>query len=122
MKNLTYFFHGYQYALSESPGIDSLVPDMDSETTYSSTPLSPLNTPSGANTDGAFVVGKSPQQLSANFLTSYCTNSMPFYLKMSAAFSDSEPSSTMSTGLRLFISGFSRLRLDRGDIIFSTMS
>ena len=118
-KNLSYFFHGYQYALSDSLGIDSLVAVIDSEAIYSSTPLSPLNTPSGANTDGAFVVGKSPQQLSANFLMSYCTNSMLFSLKMSTALRESEPSSMMSTGLRLFISGLPWLRLDIGINIFN---
>jgi hypothetical protein len=71
--------------------------------TYSSTPLSPLNTPSGANTEGAFVVGKSPQQLSAKFLMSYSTNSTSFSLKSSMALRESEPLSTISTGLRFLI-------------------
>ncbi len=73
------------------------------EVTYSSTPLSPLNTPSGANTEGAFVVGKSPQQLSAKFLMSYSTNSTSFSLKSSMALRESEPLSTISIGLRFLI-------------------
>ena len=73
------------------------------EVTYSSTPISPLNTPSGANTEGAFVVGKSPQQLSAKFLMSYSTNSTSFSLKSSMALRESEPLSTISTGLRFLI-------------------
>ncbi|HZB99067.1 MAG TPA: hypothetical protein VE226_03570 [Nitrososphaeraceae archaeon] len=75
----------------------------DTVVIYSSTPRSPLNNPSGANRDGAFVVGRSPQQLSANFLMSYSTNSISFCLRRSIALRESERSSTISTGLRRFI-------------------
>ena len=61
------------------------------EVIYSLTPLSPLNTPSGANTEGAFVVGKSLQQLSANFLMSYSTNSISLYIKSFMALRESGP-------------------------------
>src|SRR3712207_6146824 len=94
-------FYSYQYALSDSLWIAFL--DAVAEVTYSSTPRNPLNTPSGANTEGAFVVGKSPQQLSANFLISYSTNSTSLSLKRFMALMESGPSSTTSTGLRFFI-------------------
>src|SRR5215208_5643849 len=97
--------YSYQYSLSDSPWAPFLWgAAAAAELAYSPTPLSPLNTPSGAKTEGAFVVGKSPQQLSANFLMLYSTNSISLFLKRSAALRESGLSSTMSTGLRFFIS------------------
>jgi hypothetical protein len=93
----------YQYALSDSLEVSFLAMAAAAEETYSSTPLNPLNTPSGAKIEGAFVAGKSPQQLSAKFLMLYSTNSMFIILKISMAFSEAGLSSIISTGLRLFI-------------------
>ena len=60
-----------------------------------------MNNPVGAKTDGARVVGKSPQQLSSNFLTWYSTDSIPAEFNSSLAEDESTVSSTKSTGLRL---------------------
>jgi hypothetical protein len=93
----------YQYALSDSLEVPFLAIAAAAEEIYSSTPLNPLNTPSGAKIEGAFVVGKSPQQLSAKFLISCSTNSIFITLKISMAFSEAGLSSIIRTGLRLFI-------------------
>ena len=90
-------FNSYQYALSESIFEEaSLFKEM-----YSLIFSKPLKIPSTAKSEGALVAGRSPQQLSSNFLILYSTYSMLNRLKRSIAFIESSDSSTSRIGFLL---------------------
>ena len=88
----------YQYALSDS--ILKSAVSLFNET-YSLIFSKPLKTPSTAKSEGALVVGSSPQQLSLNFFISYSTYLMPNLLSRSTAFAESSELSTSRTDSRL---------------------
>src|SRR5687767_10702677 len=90
-------FNTYQYALSDSRS-EMVLPILEM---YSLIFSRPLNIPSIAKSEGAVVVGSSPQQLSSNFLISYSTYSTPDVFKRSIAFEDSSDSSINKTGFLL---------------------
>src|ERR671936_3083161 len=92
------FLGFYEYALPDSPSqpLLALLKDM-----YSLIFSKPLKIPSTAKSEGALVVGNSPQQLSSNFLISYSTYSMPTLLNRLIASTDSSDPSISKIGLRL---------------------
>src|SRR4029079_7164994 len=85
----------YQYALSLKGEKSCL-----SNETYFIIPSNSLKIPSGANNEGALVVGSSPQQLSSNFITSSTTWSIWLFIRNSIACLDSSLSSINKIGLR----------------------
>jgi hypothetical protein len=90
-------FITYQYALSDSISESALL----LLEIYSFIFSRPLNVPSIAKSEGALVVGSSPQQLSSNFWIAYSTYSIPDSFKRLIALREASDSSTSRTGLRL---------------------